>query len=134
MSIRKSFGEKLAVLAKSTGKTQALISENLAMPPSQLNRFFKGRSDLTSSNLLLVLAELGINLEELIGKRIRKSADIDSDRIESKEDCLKFLFRSLDPIGQQTYLSNLAWAAKASSKKDLPENVVEILKQEINLI
>jgi transcriptional regulator with XRE-family HTH domain len=134
MATRKSLGEKLAMLAKSTEKSQTEICGNLEMPASQLNRFFRGHSDLSSSNLNAVLKELGIDLEEIISKKIRKHADIDDGRIETAADCVHFLFNNLDELGKQTHLNTLAWAVKASTKTKLPEKVEEILHKELNLI
>lgn len=134
MGARKSLGEKLAMLAKTTGKSQTEIADGADMPVSQLNRFLRGHSSINSTNLCAVLAELGINLDDIIASRIRKSAEIDEEKIESTDDCVRFLFRNLDEIGRQTYLNNLAWAAKVSSKKKLPTRVEEILKTETTLI
>jgi transcriptional regulator with XRE-family HTH domain len=134
MSVKKSLGEKLSVLAKSSDRKQSEISESLGMPASQLNRFFRGRSDVNSSNLAAILRELGIDLDRIISERVRKTAGVDEVKIQTTEDCLTYLFRSLDELGKQTYLNSLAWAAKAATKKDLPRNVVDLLKQETTLI
>ena len=134
MPTKKSLGEKLAMLAKSKGKSQTEISESLSMPNSQLNRFFRGHSDLSSSNLVLVMRELGIDIEETISKKIQKHAQISEDEIETKEDCVEFLFKSLDEHGKQAYLNQLAWAARVISKQQLPTKIEEIIQKELNLI
>lgn len=130
--MKKSFGEKIALLAKSQGKTQAEIADKISMAPSQLNRFFKGNSDCTAENLLSILNILEIDLEGIIFRKTRKF--IETDEIENVFDCLTFMFKSIDEIGQQTYLNQLAWATKASTKKALPKKVQAIIEKETHLI
>lgn len=134
MASRKSMGTKLAMLAKACGKSQTEIAAQLKMPVSQLNRFLRGHSDLTATNFSAVLCELGIDLDELVARRIQRSADLEDGLIETPSDVVAYLFRSLDDLGQQTYLNNLAWAAKVSRKGKLPAKVEEILKRELTLI
>lgn len=132
MAARKTLGEKLAMLLKSTKKKQAHVAENLDMPVSQLNRFLCGRSDLSSANLTAVLKEVGIDLEEIISKKIGNQVEPDSE-IASKSDCLLFLFESLDELGKQTTLAQLAWASQLSGTQ-LPVKVKEVLDREVRLI
>ncbi|MFZ3231726.1 MAG: helix-turn-helix transcriptional regulator [Pseudobdellovibrio sp.] len=134
MTIKKSLGEKLAMLAKSQEKSQTDIAEAIGMAASQLNRFFKGHSELSSHNLMSVLSELGIDLDDIISKKTRKYADIDEAKVEDKYDCLTYMFRNIDELGQQTYLKQLAWATKTITKKPLPLKVQEIIKKETHLI
>ncbi|RYZ93648.1 MAG: XRE family transcriptional regulator [Proteobacteria bacterium] len=134
MAARKCLGEKLAMLVKSSGKSQTAIADRLEMPVSQLNRFLRGHSALTSTNLAAVMAELGIDLDEIISARIRQQAQVETHKIETPDDCVRFLFGNLDELGRQTYLKNLAWAVKISSNGSLPTRVEEILKSEMTLI
>lgn len=134
MSSRKSLGEKIAMLVKTTGRTQSQISEKIGMPVSQLNRFLNGHSDLTSDNLVLVLKAVGIDLHDLVSKKIKSEFDQDHQHIESSVDCLEFLYGKLDEIGKQTYINNLAWAARLASSDPLPINVEELVKKEIYLL
>ncbi len=130
--MKKSLGEKLAMLAKSQGKTQAQIADQIGMAPSQLNRFLKGNSDCTTENLLSILHILEIDLEGIISRKTRKSAEIDD--IETVYDCLTYMFKSIDDLGKQTYLNHLAWATKATTKKSLPAKVQAIIEKETHLI
>ena len=134
MNSKKPLGEKLAMIAKSQEKSQAEIADSIGMAPSQLNRFFKGHSELSSQNLILVLSELGIDLDETISRKTRKFADIDEAKIETVEDCLTYMFKNIDELGRQTYIKQLAWANTATTKKPLPKRVQEIVNKEMNLI
>ncbi|RYZ93199.1 MAG: XRE family transcriptional regulator [Proteobacteria bacterium] len=134
MAARKCLGEKLAMLVKSSGDSQTAIADRLNMPVSQLNRFLKGHSALTSTNLVAVMAELGIDLDAIVSARIRQQAQVETNNIETPDDCVRFLFSNLDELGRQTYLKNLVWAVKISSNGNLPTRVEEILKTEMTLI
>ena len=134
MPAKKTIGEKLALLAKVSGKSQTEISDSIGMKSSQLNRFFKGHSEFNSENLVLVLKQLGIELEDLIKNKIKKFDNVDVEDIDTSSDCVRYLLSVLDPLGKQTYLLQLMWAAKISSQNKLPKRVEEILKKEINLI
>ncbi|RYZ77235.1 MAG: XRE family transcriptional regulator [Proteobacteria bacterium] len=134
MAARKCLGEKLAMLVKTSGDSQTAIADRLNMPVSQLNRFLKGHSALTSTNLVAVMAELGIDLDAIVSARIRQQAQVDTHKIETSDDCVRYLFNNLDELGRQTYLKNLAWAVKISSNGSLPTRVEEILKSEMTLI
>lgn len=133
MAAKKSLGEKLAMLAKSTGKSQTNISESLAMPASQLNRFFRGHSDLSSSNMTAVLKELGIDLEEIVSKKISYHTGHEESAGRNLSSSVDFLLNSLDDLGKQTILSQLLWAAKLSKAK-FPTDVEKRIKKEISLI
>lgn len=130
--MKKSLGEKLALLAKSQGKTQADIADQIGMAPSQLNRFLKGNSDCTTENLLSILNILEIDLEGAISRKTRKSADI--DEIENDSDVVKFLYENLDEIGQQTQLRHLEWISNVAGTKKIPKEIKTIIDQKLTLI
>ncbi len=131
---RKNVGEKLSVLAKSVGLSQTALAEKLDIPSSQVNRFFRGHSDVYSSVLMDILKELGLDVDKMISTKIKKHTDIEDCEIETASDCVNYLFKNLDELGKQTYLNNLAWATRVTSKQSLPTKVEEILKRELNLI
>lgn len=130
--MKKSFGEKVALLAKSQGKSQTEISDKIGMAPSQLNRFFKGNSDCTSDNLLAILDILEVDLENIVSRKTRKTADIDD--VENVFDAVTFLYKNLNPLGQQTQLRQLEKINQLSGKQKIPKVVQDIIKKETNLI
>jgi transcriptional regulator with XRE-family HTH domain len=132
--LKKALSEKLFMLSRVRGISQTEIAEHMAVQVQHVNRYFNGRSDLYSSHLINLLKALGIDLDQLVSAKLKKDTQVSEDEIETAEDCVKYLLNSLDELGRQTYLSNLAWAAKVSSKKKLPQRVNEILKNEISLI
>ena len=130
--MEKSLGEKIALLAKSQGKTQADIAERIGMAPSQLNRFLKGNSDCTTENLLTILNILDIDLEEIIFQRTRKQTD--TEEVENDSDVVKFLYKNLDEVGQQTQLKHLEWINNFAGKKKIPKEVKNIINQKRTLL
>lgn len=131
---RRHLGEKLAVLTKSIGISQTELSDRLGVPPSQVNRFFRGHSDIYSSVLMGVLKELGFNLEEMISRRIKKIAEVEQVDLSSADETLLFLFNELDELGKQTYLNQLLWAAKVSKGNSFPKKIEDHVRQELSLI
>ncbi len=134
MAIKRTFGEKLAMLAKAQNKTQTEIANRIGLTPAQVNRLFNGHADMSSQNLLLILNDLGLNMDELVSSRTRKHAEIEESKVETVYDCLNYMFKSIDDLGRQTYLKQLAWVTQATTRKPLPKNVQDILTKETNLI
>lgn len=132
--MKKSLGEKLAMLAKSQEKSQADIADSIGMAPSQLNRFFKGHSDIYSSNVIEILKELGLDIEAIVTKKLKAVDESEYADPKSQKDALFFLFNELDELGKQTYLSQLLWAAKLSKGDSFPKKVEEQIKREMTLI
>lgn len=131
---RKHLGEKLSVLSKSLGISQTSLAERVGVPPSQINRFFRGHSEIYSSALTEILKELGLDVEELIAKRLKAVAEIENAEPKSTHEALAFLFDELDELGKQTYLAQLLWAAKVTKGDSFPKRVEDQIKKEISLI
>lgn len=104
------------------------------MSLSKLNRFFNGKANLNSDNLVLVLNELGIDLEETVESKLQATAKTGTASLESKADCVKFLFEQLDPVGQQVFLNSIADDVKRNRKTVFPRSLSLALEKELNLI
>lgn len=131
---RTKIGEKLAVLAKTIGRSQTSLAEKVGVPPSQINRFFRGHSDIYTSALLPVMRELGFDLEEMISKKIKVASDLDSNDPKTVNETLVYLFNELDDLGKQTMLAQLLWAAKIAKGDQLPIRIEEQIRKEFSLI
>lgn len=125
--------EKLLRLAQFQGITQTEIAKKSGMQLSHVNRYFNGRSDITSAHLIKIMKVLGVDFNEIIADKVYAAAG-GGDIPNELPECVEYLLNSLDDIGKQTYLSQLLWAAKKTSKKKIPENVISIVKEEISLI
>ncbi len=130
----KNLGEKLSKLAKISEISQTELADQVGVPPSQINRFFRGKSDICSSLLVKILKELEFDVESLIDHKLNKLSDIEKYEPNSLKESVGFLFNELDDLGKQTYLNNLLWAAKVSKPESLPLKVEEKIKQQLSLI
>jgi len=133
-SKRKHIGEKLSMLSKTVGISQTALADKVGVPPSQINRFFKGHSDIYSSALIEILKELGFDIEAKITKRLKSVTEVEHADPKSTHEVLNFLFDELDELGKQTYMSQLLWAAKLSSGDAFPKKIEAQIKNEMNLI
>lgn len=69
----QSFGLKISYLAKLRGFTQERIAKESKISRASVNRFFKCRTDVKSSDFSAILNVLNINLEEFINHEIQKT-------------------------------------------------------------
>lgn len=134
MSNRKSLGERLALLAKTQGKSQAEIADRINMAPSQLNRFFKGHCDIHANNAIEILKELGLDIEDLLLKRLKDATDLENSDPNSKNETILFLYNKLDELGKQTVLAQLLWAVKVGNSNALTRKLETEIRKEITLI
>lgn len=131
---KKQIGEKLSMLSKTVGLSQTALAEKIGVPSSQINRFFKGHSDIYSSNLIEILKELGFDIEAMIASRLKAVTEVEQADPKSTHEALNFLFDELDELGKQTYLSQLLWAAKVTKGESFPKKIEDQIRKEINLI
>jgi len=131
---KKHLGDKLSLLSKSLGLSQTELADRVGIPSSQVNRYFRGHSEVYSSVLIDILKELGFDIEEMITKRLKSVSEIEVVDTKNPEETLSFLFNELDDLGKQTYLSQLLWAAKVSKGSAFPKKLEEQIKKEISLI
>lgn len=131
---KKAMNEKLLILAKAKGMTQAGIASNVGMQPSHINRYFNGVSDVTSSHFIEILKVLGINVEQLASEELKVLAGISDTDIKDVNSSVVYLFNTLDEMGRQTMLKHLYWVAEKTSRKRIPDQVTTIIQKEISKI
>lgn len=131
---KRPLGELIAILLKSQRKTQSQIVQVLGWPHCQLNRFLNGHGDLSCSNFVSLLKELGIDIEKQLQAKLKKHTDIDDASIETTADCVQYILQDLDSVSRQTLLRTFAWASDLGSRRKMPSKVSEILKRETNSI
>ncbi len=134
MKQKKKLHDKLLILAKAKGITQAEIAKEVGMQPSHINRYFKGSSDLVSEHFVDITRVLGIDIDYTVTAELTKlTTDEDSD-VNNLSSSVTYLLNSLDDIGRQTMLKHLLWAAEKTSKRKIPENIAYIVRKEISKI
>lgn len=86
-------GLSLFDLSRILKKSQTEMSESTGVTTVAINRFFKGHSELSLSNFILVSRELGIDfLEKIISDEILKNSNSDKKLFETKAEMYSFLF------------------------------------------
>ena len=124
-------GKSLFDLSRLLKKSQTEMSEVTGVTTVAINRFFKGHSELSLSNFILISKELGIDLEKIIYDEIQKNSGLNKKTFKSKADMYSFLFENLPLIPKQTALKSLAWTYSVSGTKQLPIEIDEFIKTEV---
>lgn len=128
--MEKALGKVFGLLLKNLNKSQKEVSSGTGISTSQINRFLKGKNDLSTPNLLLLLEEVGIDLKEII---LKKTKGIPDDIVTSEEECVLWLLNRLDKVGRQTYVKSLAWAYSVSSEEKIPKRIQEFINQKLSV-
>lgn len=69
-------GPTIAQFMSRHGIRQVEICEEVGMTPAQMSNFLRGRKDVTSSNLILILESLGIDLATLIRRQLGETDNL----------------------------------------------------------
>ncbi len=67
-----NIGDKFNQLLKAKGMTQRQLHQQTGICNQSINRFCKGKADITSSKLITLLSKVGIDIENEIEKRLSK--------------------------------------------------------------
>ncbi len=114
-------GSKLSVLAKNKGLTQERIAKECNISRVSINRFFRGKSDLRTHDLLRLLAVLDIHLENEIDLAFLENGGGRQRALSSEERTLYrdliFILNSLSPLIQATLLEQICWWGRAQSEE-----------------
>jgi transcriptional regulator with XRE-family HTH domain len=131
----QSIASLLQILAaKKMPQTELATQANLNY--GQVNRFLNGHSDMYLSSFVELCEALDIDLIKIIRDRTKSATQMEDQKYETAEDCLIYFYKNLDKLGRQSYLNQLAWAARIVNKgnKKFPVQIEEVLKRETNLI
>ena len=75
-----SLAQKLYLIAKLKGITQDRLAKKCKVSRITINRFFKGKTDLRSSDLIELMQFLGIPITELIDKELEELLNTKSQK------------------------------------------------------
>lgn len=67
-----TLGEKVAILARLKSKRQQELADNSGKSRVSINRYFNGRTDMSSRDFAKILKSLDINIEEQIDLAIKR--------------------------------------------------------------
>lgn len=134
MTKSKQIVKSIRDLTVRSGISQTSLAKKSGVAVSQLNLFLNGHSGLNFEHLVSVLESLGIDLQVVIKKKFNTFNNSDDPAIDGDIDCLVYLYSSLDELGKQSFLEQLAWTSKLINKGKIPKNVEDQLKKKISLI
>jgi transcriptional regulator with XRE-family HTH domain len=120
MKKKISLAEKVALLAKLSGISQASLAEDIGVPASHVNHYFRGKGDVRSELFVEILKNLHIDIEAIINKSIAKSNDIDIEDRVSAGDAFERLVKSFDKTEREAiieYVGEFAVAHLGSKAK-----------------
>ena len=102
-------GSRLAVLSKSAGLTQDEIAKRCQISRITINRFFKGRTEIRSGDLVQLLSLFGIDVLALLDDKIERkmSGKSMTESTESKQ--IAKALEELDPQVSRTILDQISW-------------------------
>lgn len=126
-----NIGKSILDLSRLHKKTQTELSDVTGITTVGINRFFKGHSELSLSNIILLALELGIDLEKIFADEVQKISGGNKNTFQSKAEMYSYLFENLPKIPKQTALKSLAWTYSVSGNKELPSEINEFIKSEI---
>lgn len=111
-------GSRLAVLSKSAGLTQDEIAKRCQISRITINRFFKGRTEIRSGDLVQLLGLFGIDVLSLLEEKIERKMSGKSlvESTESKQ--ISKALEDLDPQVSRTILDQISWWKTAAETRE----------------
>lgn len=97
-------GPTIAQFMARHGVRQIELCEEVGMTPAQMSNFLRGRKDVTSSNLMLILEALGIDITTLIRRQLGEEDNI-SNTVGSQLTTLPDIERSTLMMFLQSFQS-----------------------------
>lgn len=107
MRKKLSLAEKIALLAKHSGVSQAAIADEVGVPASHVNHFFRGKGDVRSELFIEILKTLNIDVEAIINKEVARINDLDLEEKKSAGDTFERLVKSFDKTEREAIVEYL---------------------------
>ena len=125
-----NIGEKINFLIQGMKVKQVEISNSTGISTSQLNKFLNGNSELNSQNLIKLLCFIGIDINEIINKKIAKIGNfkISSDMNPGESfEVLINLMNKTEKKAAIEHLSKISSLAVGPSAKNYINNLKQLL-------
>lgn len=113
MRKKLSLAEKIAVLAKHTGVSQAAVAEEVGVPASHINHYFRGKGDVRSELFIEILKSLNIDIEAIVNKEIARLNDIEIEERQGPGETFERLIKSFDKTEREAIIDHLGEFAAA---------------------
>ena len=119
------FGTKDNALLGLIGITQAQVADECGINKSSLSRFFRGVSDIRTSQLVKVLHTIGIDLLQIINRQIDERLGKEKPTPHIGAD-LETIVQHLDKLESQTLLETIIVKAKKIKSIDLKKEMKNV--------
>lgn len=113
--IENSLGYKLAMIAKSKGYTQKDIAERCGLSRITIHRYFNGKTDLRSHEMVKVLKILGIDIEQELQQLIEGTLSGITVKKTSIFNDISLVLQNLDEQTQKTLMEQISWWGQANN-------------------
>ena len=120
MRKKLSLAEKIALLAKNSGVSQSSIAEQVGVPASHVNHYFRGKGAVRSELFVEILKTLNIDIEALVNKEVARLNDLDLEEKKNAGEAFERLMKMMDQPERQAavdYLVNYSQAALGTKAK-----------------
>jgi|GEM_PF-4092123 len=134
MKLTHELSQKISILIKRSGRTQAEVADALQMPQSQLSKFLNGHAEIKSENFLKLLLELDVDVCGLVSERIDRQSKMQTQPMSETGDAVQYLLSRLDKFGRENVMNHLLWIVKTSQRQVAPENVIKVVREQIRAI
>lgn len=101
-------GKRLGVLAKAKELKQTDLAAKIGLSLSQVNRFFSGQTEIKGDKLVLLMAELGIDLNSQIDTKISQASGVKIQKTESFGEIVEQMAKALKPNKREALIEFIA--------------------------
>ena len=115
---------------KLSGTSQAQIADQVGVPASHLNHFFRGKGDVRSGLFVEILNSLDIDIESLVNKKIAQLNDIELASKTSAGETFEKLVKSFERTEREAiieYLGEFAFAHLGTKSKKQTKLLRELI-------
>jgi transcriptional regulator with XRE-family HTH domain len=113
MRKKLSLAEKIALLAKQSDISQSAIAEQVGVPASHVNHYFRGKGDVRSELFVEILKTLNIDIEAIINKEVARLSDLDLEEKKNAGETIERLIKSFDKTEREAIIEYLGEFAVA---------------------
>lgn len=103
------------MIAKSKGFTQKEIAEKCGLSRITIHRYFNGKTDLRSHEMVKVLKLLGVDIEQELQHLIEGSLTGVSVKKSSIYNDISLVLQNLDEQTQKTLMEQISWWGQANT-------------------
>lgn len=113
MRKKLSLPQKIATLAKQSDVSQAAIAEQVGVPASHVNHFFRGKGSVRSELFVEILKAINIDIESIVNKEVARLSGIEVEEKKTAGEVFERIIGSLEKTDREAIIEYLAEFAVA---------------------